>query len=72
MAQALSATAAQDAAERLYASARWHKRQASSHRRRAQEAMQALEHLQTECARLGISLVIRSQPGGTEHGRSDP
>jgi hypothetical protein len=70
-AQALDATAFQDTADELHRTARWHKQQANAHRRRAQETMQALDRLRVTCARLGVPLVIRSQPtGGTEpHAR---
>lgn len=68
VAQALGATAAQAQADRLFEQARWHKRQANHHRRRAQEAMRTLEALKADCARLGFRLVVvSSKPaGGTE------
>jgi hypothetical protein len=57
-AQAPSATAAQARADALFQAAREHKRAARFHRRSAQEAMQELDRLRAECARLGIRLVI--------------
>lgn len=66
-AEAPGATA-NDQARELLERARFHKRQANRHRRAAQAAMQALDDLRRDCARLGIRLVIEPRPqpeGGT-------
>lgn len=57
-------------AQRLLDEAAQHKRLAAHHRRQAQRRMQALERLRTECAALGIHLIVNGEaPEEGPHGR---
>lgn len=61
-AQAPSATALLEAAARLDAEAREHKRAEAFHRRQAQAARRSLAEIEATCRRLGIRFVIH-HPG---------
>jgi len=67
-AQAPGATAAllQEAADALVETARREKRSAATHRRNAAAARQRLARLEGACRELGIRLVIRHSPEGTD------
>lgn len=58
-------------AEAMRDAARTHKRSANAHRRSARLLMQALEDLEHECARLGITIDIQSRDRGghSQHAR---